>query len=127
MIEKEGRKFLYKMDERTEEQRQCPRRHKLGAITLTVDSQADGFFGAGVEVGILCQACVVSSVHTKDLGDGELWSGVDLGVVVEPHILTGWIGMGLTQQGNRFPLQGRITPLCHGVRSHGYLRNVWAI
>lgn len=102
-------------------------RHKVRAVTLTVDGQADGFFGAGVEVGVLCKACIVSCVHAKDLGDGELWAGVHLGVVVEPHILTGWIGLGLTQQGNSFPLQGRIPPLCHGVRSDGYLWNVWAI
>lgn len=74
------------------------------AISLTVDSQADGFFGAGVEVGVLCQAGVVSGVHAKDLCDGELRPGVDLGVVVEPHILTGWVGMGLTQQGDSFSL-----------------------
>lgn len=66
-------------------------------ITLTVDSQADGFFGAGVEVGVLCQAGVVASVHAEDLGDDELRPGVDLGVVVEPDVLTGRVGLGLTQ------------------------------
>lgn len=39
-------------------------------VTLTVDSQADGFSGAGVEVSVLCQAGVVASVHAEDLGDG---------------------------------------------------------
>lgn len=66
-------------------------------FTLTVNSQADGLFGAGVEVCILRQAGVVASVHAEDLCDGELWPSVDLGVVVEPHILTGWVGLGLTQ------------------------------
>lgn len=69
----------------------------IRAITLTVDSQADGFFGAGVEVCILCQAGIVASVNAKDLGDGELWPRIDLGVVVEPNILTGRVGLGLTQ------------------------------
>lgn len=70
---------------------------KIGGLTLTVDSQADGFFGAGVEVGILCQAGIVASVHSKDLGDSELRPGVDLGVVVEPDVLTCRVGLGLTQ------------------------------
>ena len=65
-------------------------------ITLTVDSQADGFFGAGVEVGVLGQAGVVAGVHAENLGDGELRPGVDLGVVVEPDVLTGRVGLGLT-------------------------------
>ncbi len=66
-------------------------------VTLTVDSQADGFFGAGVEVGVLCQAGIVACVHAEDLGDGVLWPAVDLGVVVEPDVLTGRVGLGLTQ------------------------------
>lgn len=70
---------------------------KIRGFTLTVDSQADGFFGAGVEVGILSQTGIVASVHAKDLGDGELWPGVDLGVVVEPDVLTGRVRLGLTQ------------------------------
>ena len=36
---------------------------KRSQIKLTVDSQADGFFGVGVEVGVLCRAGVVASVH----------------------------------------------------------------
>lgn len=66
-------------------------------VTLTVDSQADGFFGAGVEVTVLCQASVVSGVHAVDLGDGVMGSGVDLGVVVKPDVLTCRVGLGLTQ------------------------------
>lgn len=95
-------------------------------VTLTVDSQADGVIGAGVEVGVLCQTGVVASIHTEDLGDGELLPGVDLRVVVEPDVLTGWIGLGLTQQGNSLHLQSRVTPPGHSVRSHVYLRNVWS-
>lgn len=68
----------------------------MSKISLTVDSQADGLFGASVEVGVLGQTGVVSGVHAQDLSDGVLWSGVDLGVVVKPNILTGWIGLGLT-------------------------------
>jgi len=66
-------------------------------VTLTVDSQADGFFGAGVEVRVLRQAGVFAGVHAEDLGDGQLGPGVDLGVVVEPDVLTGRVGLGLTQ------------------------------
>lgn len=74
-------------------------------ITLTVDSQADGLFRAGVEVGVLCRAGIVARVHAEDFGDGELRPGVDLGVIVEPDILTGWVGLGLTQQRNSLSLQ----------------------
>lgn len=66
-------------------------------VKLTVDSQADGFFGAGFEVAVLCQASVHSSVHAEDPGDGVLRPAVHLGVVVEPDVLTGWVGLGLTQ------------------------------
>lgn len=95
-------------------------------FTLTVDGQTDGFLGAGVEVRILRQAGVVARVHAEDLGDGELRPGVDLGVVVEPHVLAGRIGLGLTQQRNSLSLQGGIASLGHRVRSHIYLWNVWA-
>lgn len=75
-------------------------------FTLTVDGQADGFLGAGVEVCVLRQAGVVTRVHAEDLGDGELRPGVDLGVVVEPDVLTGRVGLGLAQQRNSLSLQG---------------------
>lgn len=75
-------------------------------FTLTVDGQADGFFGAGVKVRVLRQAGVVAGVHAKDLGDGELRPRVDLGVVVEPDVLAGRVGLGLTQQRNSLSLQG---------------------
>lgn len=80
-----------------------PRR---AVFTLTVDGQADGFLGAGVEVRVLRQAGVVARVHAEDLGDGELRPGVDLGVVVEPDVLACWVGLGLTQQRNGLSLQG---------------------
>lgn len=66
-------------------------------ITLTVDCKADGLSGAGVEVRVLCQAGVVAGVHAEDLGDGVLWAHVDLGVVVEPDILAGWVGLSLAE------------------------------
>lgn len=65
-------------------------------ITLTVDYKADSFPGAGIQVGVLCQAGVVASVDTEDLSNGVLWPGVHLGVVVEPNVLAGWIGLRLT-------------------------------
>lgn len=75
-------------------------------MRLTVDGQADGFFGAGVQLDVLCQAGVVARVLAQNLAYDEMWPGVDLGVVVEPDILTGRIGLCLTQQGNSLFLQG---------------------
>lgn len=95
-------------------------------LTLTVDGQADGFLGAGVEVGVVRQAGVVARVHAEHLGDGELRPGVDLRVVVVPDVLAGRIGLGLAQQGHRLSLQGGVASLGHRVRSHVYLWNVRA-
>lgn len=74
-----------------------PRSEERSEITLTVDRQADGFFRARVEVGVVCQAGVVPGVHAEDPGDGVLRSGVNLRVVVEPDVRTGRVGLGLTQ------------------------------
>lgn len=35
-------------------------------------------------------------MYSHDIGDGELWSGVDLGVIVEPDVLTGRVRGGFT-------------------------------
>ena len=66
-------------------------------------------------------------MRAQDPGDGELGSGVDLGVVVEPDVLAGRVGLGLTQQGDRLSLQGRVATLGHAVRSHVYLRDVGTV
>lgn len=74
-------------------------------ITLTVDSQADGFSGTGIQVGVVCHAGIVAGVHAENLEDGVLWSTEDLGVVIVPDVLTGWVGLGLTQQRDSLSLQ----------------------
>lgn len=45
-------------------------------VTLTVNSQAEGFTGLGVEVGVLGHAGVVASVASEDLIDSDEWSCV---------------------------------------------------
>lgn len=58
---------------------------------LTVDGEGDGFLGSGVEVSVLSQARVVARVHAQNPGDGELWTRVNLRVVVEPDVLAGGV------------------------------------
>lgn len=65
-------------------------------VTLTVDRQTDGSAGARVQIRVSCQAGVFSSLVAEDLFDGELWPAVDLGVVAEPQVLTGWIRPSIT-------------------------------
>ena len=93
-------------------------------LKLTVDSQGDALASAGVEVGVLGQTAVGAGVHAEDPGDGVLGSSVDLGGVVEPYVLTGRIGLSLTEQGNCLPFQCRETPLRYTVRSHFYIREI---
>lgn len=73
---------------------QNPGRGFMGA--LTVDGEGDGFPGAGVEVSVLSQACVVACVHAEDPVDGVLGTRIHLGVVVEPNVLTWGIRRSLT-------------------------------
>ena len=63
-----------------------------GENALTVDGEGDSFLGAGVEMRILCQTGIVPCMPTQNLGDGELCSSVDLGVIVEPDVLAGRVG-----------------------------------
>ncbi len=64
--------------------------------SLTVDGEGDGFPGAGVEVSVLSQACVVACLHAEDPVDGVLGTRIHLGVVVEPNVLTWGIRKCLT-------------------------------
>lgn len=47
-------------------------------VELTVDGESDGFFRTCVKESVLGQAGIVACVYTQDVGDGELWSRVDL-------------------------------------------------
>lgn len=53
----------------------------------------------------MCQAGIVAGVHAENLEDGVLWSTEDLGVVIVPDVLTGWVGLGLTHQRDSLSLQ----------------------
>lgn len=62
-------------------------------VPLTVNCQSDGFPGLRVQVGVLSHTGVATSVQTENLCDDELRSRVHFRVIVEPDVLTGWIGL----------------------------------
>lgn len=66
-------------------------------------------------MGVLGKTSVVASVISQDFGDAELWPGVDLKVVVEPEVLTWWVGLGLTHQRNILCFQSGVSPLRYSV------------
>lgn len=80
---------------------------------LTVNSKSDGFLRAGVEISILGQTGVVACLHTKDPGDGELWSSVDLRVVIKPYILAGRVRGCLTRERDVSIFQSCISKICY--------------
>lgn len=49
-----------------------------------------------MEMRVPGQAGVVASVGSEDLANSEPWSGVNLGVIVQPDVLAVWIGLGMT-------------------------------
>lgn len=69
-------------------------------VALTINSDCGSFLGDSVQVRVFGLTGVVPRMHSVDLGDGKLWSSVDLGVVVKPNILTWGVRGGLTHKGD---------------------------
>lgn len=80
--------------------------------TLTIDCERDSFRGASVEVSVQDQTGVITCLHSQDLGDIELRSSVDLGVVVKPDILTGRVSRGSTQEADISIFQSCVPSIC---------------
>lgn len=68
----------------------------------------------------------MACVHPQYPGDGVRRAHVHLGVVVEPDVLTGRIGGGLTHKGDRLLLQCGVASLRHRVRCDFNIRHVWS-
>ena len=52
-----------------------------------MNGKYDGFLRAGIDILVLRKAGVEASLPTQDAGEGEHWSPVNQGVVIQPHIL----------------------------------------